>query len=111
MPLVVVNHELAAALDVARRLLEQPELVLSGQNARDHIIALAKVIEENKCFKNAMLKGREVFTLSSEDALAPSTIIHWSELAHRHSVNPIKVADAIAIADRWVKGCEQRMPD
>lgn len=95
-----MNESLKAALDCAQDLANQPELVI-GIVAKQHILTLAAVINSSACFRNANLKGRETFCLSSEDALAPDVIDDWADRARLVGVNQAKVDDARRIADRW----------
>jgi hypothetical protein len=85
-----VNESLKAALDCAQDLANQPELVIGSIAAKQHLLALAAAINSSACFRNANLKGRETFCLSSEDALAPDVIDDWADRARLVGVNQVE---------------------
>lgn len=107
----ITNLKLAAALELAARCRQQPELLIDGPAARENMIALADAVEASKCYRNAQLKGREVFVLQSDDKIAPTCIDLWADEAKAAGVTPEKVADAYEVAKRWRINPDARTPD
>lgn len=107
----VTNHKLLAALELAVVLEMNPEMIVDGHNAKEHIKVLAKALNASTCYRNAQLKGRQTFCLTSDDSLAPEIIEIWAQRCHLHGVADGKIGGALKMAHEWRQNPDARLPD
>ena len=100
----ITNKALHDALLAAEAVVDNP-----ASAPLKHMKTLADAINSSACFRNALLKGREVFVLSSEDEIAPHAIRAWARLAAGAGVED-KAIDAEIVANRWLSLDYTRTP-
>lgn len=89
------------ALKDAEWLRSTPDGLLTPEKHKQLAVTLLAAIERSTCFKNATIRGQEVFVLVQQDRAAPSAIVAWAGEADEHGCDPAKTTEAYRTAARW----------
>jgi len=91
------------AIEGALWLRRTPDGHMDTAKLRVLALTLLSALEASTCYFKAMQKGEEVFVLRQQDRAAPLAIDTWANAAEIKGCGHAKVADARAIAARWLK--------